>query len=341
MILLDGSEGEGGGQILRSALSLAMLTGKPFKLTNIRANRPKPGLRPQHLAAVKAAAQVCGAQYKGAAVDSSVLVFEPGPVQAGDYTIRIGTAGATGLVLHTLALPLALQGAEQSSVTITGGTHLPNAPSAEFLRSTWAGYMTKLGLPLSVTMTQPGFYPRGGGELRAVIAPVKTVRPLSVTAEQKLTTAGGFVAVANLPRSIAEKMAARLRTNLNQAKIEHQIEVEEWTNGPGVVAGIVFRQTTVPTVITELGEKGRPGDSVIDALTQQALDFRERGATVDAHSADQLLLPLAFADGRSEFRVTEVTKHLRTNLDTIMAFVPRQLTCTPGLGGPGTVTIEA
>src|SRR5947209_6857448 len=176
MIEIDGSEGEGGGQVLRSALALSILTRRPFKLVNIRANRSKPGLQPQHLTCVRAAGSISGALYKGAAVSSSVLYFEPGTVKCGNYTFSIGTAGATSLVLHTVYLPLALRGDKPSEVTITGGTHVTHSPSYHFLDTTWRGYLERIGLRLSVQMRRPGFYPRGGGVIVAHVQPCPAVR---------------------------------------------------------------------------------------------------------------------------------------------------------------------
>src|SRR5437762_2261019 len=175
LIEIDGSEGEGGGPMLRTALALSILTRRPFKLVNIRANRAKPGLQPQHLMCVKAAGAICGAIYKGAAVGSSVLHFEPFNVKSGEYTFTIGTAGATSLVLHTVYLPLALRGTGPSVVRITGGTHNPHAPCHHFNETTWGRYLDGMGIIIEQEMVRPGFYPRGGGEIRAVIHPCSRV----------------------------------------------------------------------------------------------------------------------------------------------------------------------
>src|SRR5437660_10870048 len=168
MIDIDGSFGEGGGQILRSSLALALITGQSFRLRNIRARRSPPGLRPQHLMSVLAAAEVGRANTLGATVGSASLDFKPQSVRPGDYHFPIGTAGATGLVLHTVHLPLALQDAP-STVTVEGGTHNDHSPCYHFLATTWAGYLARLGLPLTLTMDRPGFYPRGGGRIAAEI----------------------------------------------------------------------------------------------------------------------------------------------------------------------------
>jgi len=341
MVEIDGSEGEGGGQILRSALALSMLTGKPFKLVNIRARRPKPGLAAQHLASVKAAAQICGAHYKGGSIGSAVLNFEPGPVKAGDYHFAIGTAGATALVLHTVCLPLALRGGSDSRVTVLGGTHVRAAPCFHFLDVTWKAYMKRCGIDVELEMTRPGFFPRGGGEVRATIRACAAVRPVSLTATTELTTAGGFGAVADLPESVSKNMTRRIAHKLKMGGVESHIPVEEWENGPGAVATVVFRQAAVPTLFFALGERGKPAETVADEAVAEALAYRESGAAVDAHSADQLLLPLAFADGPSEYRVSEVTGHLLTNIETIRRFVDRDISCEGNRGGVGTVRVGA
>lgn len=339
LIEIDGSEGEGGGQILRSALALSILTGKPFKLVNIRANRAKPGLAAQHLMCVKAAGQISGGFYKGASLGSSVLYFEPEDVKSGSYSFAIGTAGATALVLQTVALPLALRGESESNVTITGGTHVKMAPTFHFLETTWAVYHKRFGIEIEVEMIRPGFYPRGGGEIRARIQPCTTVKNLKLLECPKLTTAGGFAARADLPESVSEKMARRMKHKLKQAEIESEIPMEEWTNGPSAVAGIIFRQAPVPTLFTALGERGKPAEAVADDAAAEALAYHASGCPVDPHSADQIILPLAFAEYESAFKVSEVTPHLRTNIETVKRFVEREITCEGGLYQPGIVRI--
>ncbi len=341
MIAIDGSRGEGGGQILRSALALSILTGKPFRLDNIRANRAKPGLAAQHLACVRAASEICGAIYKGGRLGSTSLHFEPNECKAGNYRFEIRTAGATALVLHTVFLPLALLGKVESRVTITGGTHNTNAPSFDFLQTTWIGYLRKLGFELEVELIRSGFYPRGGGEIRARISPLSKVRELHLTTRGELTTAGGFGRVADLPESIAKTISRRIATKLKSAGIESHIPMESTENGPGAIAGITFRQAPVATTFIAHGEKGKPSEKVADEAVEEALAYRDSGCPVDPHSADQLLLPLAFAPGRSEYRVSEVTTHLRTNIDTVKEFLNREIVCDGKLGSPGTVILEA
>jgi RNA 3'-terminal phosphate cyclase (ATP) len=340
MVELDGSRGEGGGQILRSALALAALTGRPFKLVNVRANRPKPGLQPQHLMCVKAAGAVCGAVYKGASVGSSTLYFEPGPVKAGTYTFSIGTAGATSLVLHTVYLPLALRGDAPSTVTITGGTHNAHAPCFHFNAVTWAGYLKRLGIAIDQEMTRPGFYPRGGGEVQAVVHPCPRVHGLTLTTVPELTTAGGFSAVAGLPEGVARRQAQRLTQRLKAEKVESHIPLEEWeAANPGTVAAVIFRQAPVPTLFFGLGERGKPAESVADDAADEAIRYRDAAAPVDPHSADQLLLPAVFSPDMTEYRTSEITRHLTTNIDTVRAFVDREITLNGREGQPGTVRV--
>jgi RNA 3'-terminal phosphate cyclase (ATP) len=342
MIELDGSEGEGGGQILRSALALSILTRRPFKLVNIRARRSKPGLQPQHLMCVRAAGGVSGATYKGASVGSAVLYFEPGAVKSGTYTFSIGTAGATSLVLHTVYLPLALRGDAPSTVIVTGGTHNAHAPCYHFLETTWAAYMARLGIKIELEMTRPGFYPRGGGEIRAVVHPCSRVGGLSLLTCPELTTAGGFSATAALPESVNKKQARRLSVRLKAEGVESHIPTEEWeAANPGSVAAVIFRQAPVPPLFFGLGERGKPAESVADDAADEAIAFRDAKAPVDSHSADQLLLPLAFSDDASEYKASEITRHTTTNIDTIRKFVDRDVKVEPAEGKSGIVRVAA
>ncbi|WP_162670808.1 RNA 3'-terminal phosphate cyclase [Gemmata massiliana] len=336
MIEIDGSEGEGGGQILRSALALSILTGRPFKLVNIRANRSKPGLQPQHLMCVRAAGAISSAVYKGASNGSSVLYFEPGPVKSGDYTFSIGTAGATALVLHTVYLPLALRGDKLSTVTVTGGTHNQHAPCYHFLETTWATYLARMGIQVEVEMIRPGFYPRGGGEIRAVIHPCSRVKGQSLLTCPELTTAGGFSAFAGLPESVGKRQARRLSVQLKAEGVESHIPVEEWeAANPGSVAAVIFRQAPVPALFFGLGERGKPSESVADDAMHEAVPFRDAKCPVDPHSADQILLPLAFSDDASEYRTSEITRHLTTNVETVRKFVDRTIQIEDGDGKAG------
>ncbi len=337
---IDGSQGEGGGQIMRSSLALSLLTGKPFRMHHIRARRPRPGLHAQHLMSVRAAATVGKATVLGDSLHSSELSFTPGGVTPGKYSFSIGTAGATGLVLHTLYLPLALGTAELSEITITGGTHVTTSPCFHFLDVTWRRYLELLGLKVRVRMVRPGFYPRGGGTIVAHIQPAKP-RGITLTDHGKVSTAHGVSAVAGLPEDIARRQARRATSRLKSAGLKVHVAEETWEDGPGTVVTVTLNTQPVPTLFFGLGARGKRAEAVADEAVDQVEDFltKSRGRGVDAHSADQLVLPLALAEGPSTLAVAEVTQHLLTNLDVIRLFLDRELHCAGELGRPGEVRI--
>jgi RNA 3'-terminal phosphate cyclase (ATP) len=341
LIELDGSFGEGGGQILRTSLALSLLTGKPFRLRRIRANRPKPGLHPQHLMSVKAAAAVGSAQLRGASLGSSDLEFHPGPVKGGAYRFDIGTAGATGLVLQTICLPLALRGGVPTDLVITGGTHVSTSPCFHFLDLTWRRYLDLMGLRLSLAMVRPGFYPRGGGVVEARVEPCPGLKSLKLT-ERGPLTASGFSAVAGLPDNITARQAKRATYTLRHRHgITATVRPETWSGGPGTVLGVLAETTPVPVLFFGLGERGKPSEKVADEAVEQFGAFlRAAPAAVDPHSADQIMLPLALAEGPSEYTVSEVTQHLLTNAAVIKQFVEREIVVEGEEGSPGRVRIS-
>lgn len=337
---LDGSFGEGGGQILRTSLALSLLTGRPFHLRNVRAGRAKPGLQPQHLMSVRSATAIGAAQLRGASRGSTDLVFDPGPIQPGKYRFDVGTAGATGLVLHTVYLPLALRGgATPSELTLIGGTHVTTSPCFHFLDVTWRRYLEAFGLRMSLKMIRPGFYPRGGGVVEVHIQPCPRLRGASLP-ERGPVKAAGFSAVAGLPESIAHRQARRAAYRLRERGLEVDFREETWEGGPGSVLAVELKTAPAPTLFFGLGARGRPAERVADEAVDQAIAYLDAdGALVDAHSADQIVLPLALAEGPSNYRVTEVTSHLTTNIAVIRRFVERDIVCEGAEGGPGRVRI--
>jgi RNA 3'-phosphate cyclase len=338
MIDIDGSLGEGGGQILRSALALSLLTGKPFKLRKIRANRkPKPGLRPQHLACVRAAAKIGSATVVGDAVGSNQLTFEPSLVKPGNYRFAIGTAGATALVLHTVYLPLALAGGP-SEVVLEGGTHNDKAPSFHFLQTTWREYLARIGLPIRLAMTRPGFYPRGGGEIAATISPCTRLLPMALSGPAQPASATILSFTAGLPEHVAERQARRAAVRLRDAGLEPTVAFEEWQGDPGCMLAITL-DGPVPSLFFGLGARGKPAETVADEAADAALAHRQRAMPVDLHSGDQLLLPLAIADGHSEYHVSEITRHLTTNAAIIRLFLDREIVIEGAEGEPGVVKV--
>jgi RNA 3'-terminal phosphate cyclase (ATP) len=340
MLELDGSFGEGGGQILRTSLALSLLTGRAFHLRNVRAGRAKPGLQPQHLMSVRAAATIGQAQLRGASLHSTDLVFEPGAVQAGKYRFDVGTAGATGLVLHTLYLPLALRGRTPSELTLIGGTHVSTSPCFHFLDTTWRRYLERCGLRVSLRMNRPGFYPRGGGVVEAFIQPCADLHGIRLRKRDSVR-AGGFSAVAGLDASIARRQARRATFRLQQYGLKARLREETWEGAPGTVLAVELDTTPVPTLFFALGARGKPAERVADEAVDQVIAYLDAGdALVDAHSADQIVLPLALAEGPSEYRVAEVTRHLTTNIAVIRRFLERDIVCEGEEGGPGVVRIN-
>jgi RNA 3'-terminal phosphate cyclase (ATP) len=340
MLELDGSVGEGGGQIVRSALTLSLMTGQPFKLFHIRAGRSRPGLQPQHVTSVKAAAEVGRARYKGAEVGSTTLYFEPQSVQAGSYHWNIGTAGAVSLVLQTVYLPLVLRTNEPSEVVITGGTHVPNAPCVHFLQLTWSAYLQRMGLRVTVELQRPGFYPRGGGQIRVMLEPASAVLPLQLLDCPVLDTATVWSACAGLPRTVAERQAQRLNQRLHAEGVQTVTQIEQWQAlSPGTMAAVVFRQTPVPTMFFALGERGKPAEAVADDVAEEALAFIRAHAPVDPHSADQLLLPLSFGKQPSAFRTSCITRHLVTNAHVVRSFLPVAINLDGPEGSSGIVQV--
>ena len=340
MLELDGSFGEGGGQILRTSLALSLVTGKAFHLRNVRARRAKPGLQPQHLMSVHAAATVGQAEAHGAALRSTDLMFTPGPVMPGTYRFDIGTAGAAGLVLQTIYLPLAWRTLAPSTITLTGGTHVKASPCFHFLDVTWKQYMKLLGLHISLKMYQPGFYPRGGGVVEVFVQPCERINSLRVTDWQKPARITGTSAVAGLPSDIAARQARRASWRLRQEGYKVDIPEERWDGGPGTVITLELDTRPVPTLFFGLGERGKPAERVADEAVEQAQVYLSARQPVDAHSADQLVLPLALAAEASVLHVSQITQHLLTNVAIIRKFVDREIVCEGEEGKPGVVRIE-
>jgi RNA 3'-terminal phosphate cyclase (ATP) len=341
-IAVDGTLGEGGGQVLRSALSLSLLTGEPFHLSRIRANRERPGLRPQHLAAVQAAARVSGARVCGDRVGSDEIEFSPGPVRPGDYLFDIGTTGATSLVLQTLLQPLALA-AGRSRVTIRGGTHVPWSPCFHFLDWHWRPVLHRIGIPFDLAMTMAGFYPEGGGELQARIPGGARPGPLHLTERGALRAVRGLSAVANLPREIAERQRRQALRGLRVLlpDVAPEVVMEEFpATTRGTVLLLLAEFELGQACCFALGARGKRAERVADETVDALAAFLQSDGAVDPWLADQLLLPLAVADGPSALRTSEVTSHLLTNAEVIGRFLPARIRVDGPIGGPATIQVR-
>ena len=326
MLTIDGSFGEGGGQILRTALSLSVRFGRPFRITNIRRRRSPPGLRPQHLAAVRAAAQISDADVVGAEVGSRELTFIPKRVRCGAHELSIGTAGSTTLVLQTL-LPALMTARDPSSVRIEGGTHNPLAPTYEFIARAFLPLVEQMGPKIRPRLLRPGFYPRGGGELHVDIDPVPRLAPLRLEERGALRRVAVDVLLAKLPRHIGEREIAVLESALPVAPDAIEIRVIDESLSPGNVVSVELEFEHVTEVFTAIGERGVPAERVASEAAQAASRYWRSGAPIGEHLADQLLVPLALAEAGS-FVTCEPTSHTLTNIEIIRRFVDVEIRCT-------------
>jgi RNA 3'-terminal phosphate cyclase (ATP) len=320
MITIDGSQGEGGGQILRTSLALALITGEAIRLENIRAGRKKPGLLNQHLTAVNAAATISHAQVAGAVLGSPMLEFQPGAVLPGDYRFAVGTAGSATLVLQTILPPL-LTAAERSSLTLAGGTHNPAAPPFDFLQRCFAPQIERMGPRIELQLHRPGFYPAGGGSFQARIEPVKRLAVVDLSTRGKVQVRWARAIVSKLPASIGEREIAVVRGELGWAEDECTVESAANPAGPGNVLLLELQAEHVTAMFTGFSERGRPAEEVARQAVAAAKAWLDAGVPVDEHLADQLLLPMALAGGGS-FRTVKPTPHSTTNADVIQRFLP-------------------
>lgn len=341
-VTVDGSYGEGGGQVLRTALALALVTRRPVELRNVRAGRPKPGLAPQHLTAVWAAAEVGRARVEGDVKGSRELRFEPTGIFPEAYRWEIGTAGATSLVLHTVAIPLA--GASfASEVHVAGGTHVPWSPPFEHLARVWAPAVMALGFPVRAELRRAGFYPKGGGEIVAWLGPAGTRGPLRAEVRAPVREVRGVAAAAGLPDHVTRRMAERVQERLRREGLEPQVDERRLeAPSPGAYVFLEIVPEAGPRLgASALGERGKPAETVADEAVDELLEILASGAAVDAHLADQLLLPLALVPGESVFTTARITRHLTTNAWVIRQFLPEvEIEIEGAEGAPGRVRVR-
>ncbi len=325
-ITIDGSMGEGGGQVLRAALALSMASGRPFHMVNIRANRPKPGLKRQHLTCVKAAQALCGADVKGDALNSQELVFRPGAVRPGEYAFNVGTGGSVTLVLQAL-VPALLLGSTPSRLTVTGGTHVPYAPPFEFMRDTLFPRLEALGPRLAARMNSVGYMDIGGGSVTVDIHPATKSIPFNQQDAEPFKGAEAAIYGHNLPDGIIQReidvllsdpyaslgLTAKTIRREDSATSPHPVE------GTGNMVLITVRHGRYATVLGECGWRGRTAEVVARQACKRALRFARAHVPVEEHLVDQLLVPLAIAGGGS-FAAESITPHTQTCLAVIEQF---------------------
>ncbi|MFH1265699.1 MAG: RNA 3'-terminal phosphate cyclase [Planctomycetota bacterium] len=318
MLTIDGSSGEGGGQILRTSLALSLVTGKPFRMERIRAQRPKPGLARQHLTAVRAAAEVGQAEVEGAELGARELVFVPGEVRPGEYRFDVGSAGSTTLVLQTV-LPALMIAGGPSRLWLEGGTHNIYAPPVDFLEKAFLPILARMGPKVEVTTERPGFYPAGGGCIRASIQPEPRLRRIELTERGRTLRRAARGVVSRLPLHIAEREVDVVRRRMSwPAECVSTRQVE--SSGPGNVISIEIQSEHVTEVFTGFGRLGVPAEKVAAGAVREARRYLKAGVPVGEHLADQLLIPLALAGGGA-FRTLAPSSHTTTNVETLGHFL--------------------
>jgi RNA 3'-terminal phosphate cyclase (ATP) len=320
MLTIDGAIGEGGGQVLRTALALSVVTGTPFGMIRIRARREKRGLRPQHVAAVRAAAAVGDADVAGDAVGVQEIVFRPRRVRPGTHRFAVGTAGSATLVLQTV-LPALLTAATPSRLTLEGGTHNPLAPPFDFLARTFLPLLERMGPGVAAVLERYGFYPAGGGCVTVGVRPAARLLPISVLERGALARLRARAVVARLSPRIAERELAAVRRLLDVRGDDAQPIVVTDGSGPGNAVLIDVESEHVTAVFSAVGERGVLAETVAERAARAARDYLDAGVPVDEHLADQLLLPLALAGGGA-FRTTPLSLHAVTNMEVVRLFVP-------------------
>lgn len=339
-VQLDGSEGEGGGQILRSALALSLITGRPFHLTRLRERRDPPGLRPQHLACVRGAEALSSSTSEGAVLGGSELFFTPGPVRPGDYVLEVGTAGSTPLLFQCLFFPLALAGGR--SLTLRGGTHLPHSPSYHYLANVWLPVMHAYGFPATLRLTHAGFYPEGGGEfLGEISAPVEPPRLVDLPTRGMLQDITLSTFVGGLPFSIADRQSRAAEAALRERGLYSLVQNRALpvAGSAGTVTFILAQFENTFAGFTAIGERGRPAEEVGREAADAVARFMESAGAIDEHLGDQILLPAALlasgrlgpaSPGTTRFTAAKVTEHLTTHARVLERFLPVKVMVEPG-----------
>lgn len=317
---IDGSAGEGGGQILRTSLTLSLVTGRPIRVRGVRAGRDKPGLLRQHLAAVRAAAAVGDAEVEGAEMGSTVVEFRPRGLRGGEHRFAVGSAGSATLLFQTV-FPALLFAREPSRLTFEGGTHNPWAPPYEAIERTFLPLLRRLGARVETRLERRGYYPAGGGRFTASIEPGEGLRPLDLAHRGEVRARRARVLLANLPETIAQREAGTLRRLLPEDLWTIETDVVRDGSGPGNAVVLEVECEHAVETFSSIGDVRVRAEAVAENAVREMREWLAADVPVGAHLADQLLLPLALGAGGS-FRTLPPTRHLRTNADVIALFLP-------------------
>jgi RNA 3'-terminal phosphate cyclase (ATP) len=326
MITIDGSYNEGGGQILRTALTLSLATRTPFRIEKIRAGRKRPGLLRQHLTAVEAARRIGGAEVRGAEINSQELTFMPQDLIPGHYHFSIGTAGSTTLVLQTV-LPVLMLASKPSVLTLEGGTHNPAAPPYDFVERVYVPLLNRLGAQVRTQLIMAGFFPAGGGKLTVTIDPPSELRALELTSRGEIRSRSARALVANLPRSIADRELAVVERKLGWEASNMMAEIVP-SHGPGNIVLLEVECTNVTEVFTGFGQRNVRAEIVADRVVTETRQYLAANVAAGQHLADQLLVPMALMRGGT-FTTLPLSRHSKTNIDTIAKFISAKIrVCT-------------
>lgn len=324
-IKIDGSMGEGGGQVLRTSLSLSLVTGTPFRIINIRSGRKKPGLLRQHLTAVMAAGAISGAEVRGAEPGSLDMEFIPGKVVAGDYAFSVGTAGSTTLVLQTV-LPALMIEKSGSNIALEGGTHNPFAPPYDFIEKSFVPLLRRMGPQISCSLLRPGYYPAGGGSLSVSVRPAAKLGRLDINERGGLIARRARAIVSRISPDIAARELAVVRNTLHWEPEALFAEEVTTAAGPGNVLLVELMYENVTEIFTGFGERGLPAERVARKTVDEVREYLASKAPVGRHLADQLLVPVSIAGGGS-FRTLPPTQHTLTNMEVIRRFLNVGISC--------------
>ncbi len=344
-VRIDGSYGEGGGQILRTTLALSSLLKEEVEIYNIRKGRKVPGLQPQHLTCVEACKETTSGKAQGANLRSESLRFLPQKLEGGDFKFDVakikGSAGSVSLVLQAI-LPALVFAKSPSKIVVFGGTHVPWSPPFTYLKDLFFPMVEKIGCFVQGEIKRWGWYPRGGGEVICSVYPKNRIIPLNLTERGKLLRLTGISAVSNLPQEVAQRQKNQAIKILKEHKFYPQIEV---INAPSVGKGSFFfllaKFENSKAGFSSLGQIGKRAEKVAEEACNEFLSFIKTKAAVDSHLADQLIPYLALAFGKSNFTVSEITKHLLTNIWVVKQFLPVRTEIQGKEGGEGKVTLDS
>ena len=323
LIEIDGSYGEGGGQILRTALALSAILKRPLRVHHIRAGRKNPGLQPQHLKAVEALSRMTGGWTGGAKIGSDTITFVPQNILPGDYRFEVGTAGSVTLLLQALLPPLCLS-QESSRLTLVGGTHVPWSPSFHYLVEVLFPTLRFMGIPIEAHIERWGWYPKGGGILHVEIRPVRELKPISLIDRGLLKKIRGLSATSRLPRHVGERQKDyALRKIEKELRVDAEIEVlyDVPANGPGSFFLLVVESENAVAGFSSLGERGKRAEEVAKEAVDSLKEFIDSDGCIDPHLADQLIPFISLAKGNSFFTTTRITEHLLTNFWVVQHFL--------------------